>query len=335
MDLREYTYITRAPDTFPKSTLENIKKMLFDINSQYLSLIDKIFDNGYITPPKDYKWHGCYRIILSVQEKQLILQELERALNSSLYDETSIASVKQFHSYWKRCINEKPIPYEKAIKTQQYYDLRNISLKQFEDFIFNHPMPENTEQYWYNDIDMWIDYEKEDVIKLYIQMFHHSNELLKLYSEEQLEQGFWVMMGFSLADNWTINGLVWANSISIEKRIELIYAMYELFKNLFNNNSLDTSCHMWWDALAYDFHPMKRRSRENETERQIQDAMFNTLKSILELSSEKCRISALHGLGHLQHPETETIIKTHLKINKMANGEYCDYANACITGDIL
>lgn len=111
--------------------------------------------------------------------------------------------------------------------------------------------------------------------------------------------------------------------------------MYDLFKNLFNIDPLKTSCNMWWDPLAYDFHPMKRRTRNNEIERQIQDAMFNTLKSILELSSEECRLSALHGLGHLQHPETEMVIKNHLKINNMASEEYCHYANACIAGDIM
>jgi hypothetical protein len=69
----------------------------------------------------------------------------------------------------------------------------------------------------------------------------------------------------------------------------------------------------------------------DEDGKEVQQAMFETLKQILEIDSEDCQTSALHGLGHLKHPETEVTIKGFLKRHSVS-GKLKDYANACVAG---
>ena len=62
--------------------------------------------------------------------------------------------------------------------------------------------------------------------------------------------------------------------------------------------------------------------------------MFDTLSKILNLDSEACQIAALHGLGHLQHPHTEAVIRLYLAAHPELDLETKEYALAAIAGDI-
>ena len=339
MDLREYDYITKSPDTFPRSTLLKIKKVLQDIDSLSTNLIDKVLENGYIEPPKEYEWHGCYKLALTDNEKSRVLDDLVRAgkeLNDhSEYLGDEFAYVGQYVEYWTRAICETLVAYEEAIKNQSYYDLRGVSVVEFIKFLFDHDVPEDTEdpELWYDEYDMWIDYNKDELVDLYIRLFNDSADLLNRYSEEQLDQGCWVMMGPNL--EVSLESIIWDDGIARAKRVMLIYSMYDMYNYFYKLNKLDTSCEMWWDSLAYDFYDNELRNRENKETQVIQDAMFSTLKKILEIDAKHCQTAALHGLGHLRHPDTEQAIKDYLRKHPGLDKNEKNYANACITGEIM
>ena len=339
MDLREYDHLTKSPDHFPRSTLLNLEKVLADISSSNTVLIHKVLEQGYVEPPKDYQWHGCYKLVLTNEEKESVLDDLVRAKKELKdhpeYQGEKVAYVGQYVEYWSRSIHEKPVPYEEAIKGKPYFDLRGISLDDFIEFIFNHEVPEEEEdpELWYYDYDMWIDYNKDELVDLYIQLFNMSGDLPFRYSEEKLEQGCWAMMGPNLEVG--LESLLWDESIDRAKRVILINAMYDLYNNLYRETPLDTSCNMWWDSLAFDFYDSERRNRDDEETRVIQDAMFSTLKKILEIDATHCQYAALHGLGHLRHPDTEQVINNYLKIHPELTKDEKEYANACITGEIM
>jgi hypothetical protein len=165
MDLREYTYITLRPDTFPKSTLISIYKVLSKIQSSNVVLIDRILTEGYINPPSTYKWHGCYRIILSREEIMAISSDLLRAQN--IFDKNSFISdeerhsLKQYTSFWARILSDSPESYDEYKSKQTYYDLNHISFKTFLDFIFEHEVANKAknEDPWYFSNNIWIEYE--------------------------------------------------------------------------------------------------------------------------------------------------------------------------------
>ena len=63
--------------------------------------------------------------------------------------------------------------------------------------------------------------------------------------------------------------------------------------------------------------------------------MFNTLKKILSLKSETCQMAALHGLGHLRHPNTKSIIEKYIEDNSDLADDRISYAKACIEGGVM
>lgn len=89
--------------------------------------------------------------------------------------------------------------------------------------------------------------------------------------------------------------------------------MFDLFERLFAREPLDTSAQMWWDSLCYGWHCGNRsRNRGGEDER-LRDVFFEILSRILSLDSETCQGAALHGLGHLHHPETPRLIERYIR----------------------
>ena len=63
--------------------------------------------------------------------------------------------------------------------------------------------------------------------------------------------------------------------------------------------------------------------------------MFETLAKILELSSPIAQGAALHGLGHLHHPETEGLIDDYLEANPDLEAEMREYALAAARFQVL
>ena len=109
-------------------------------------------------------------------------------------------------------------------------------------------------------------------------------------------------------------------SLDMEQRVreECVRSMYFLFRELFIDESLQTSVCMWWDSFCYGWHGGNRKRSRGGDDLLMQDGMFETLSRILALESDICQGAALHGLSHLHHPKTETIIANrndHRKIS--------------------
>jgi hypothetical protein len=67
----------------------------------------------------------------------------------------------------------------------------------------------------------------------------------------------------------------------------------------------------------------------------MQDVMFETLERILALSSRNCQAAALHGLGHLHHPNTVDVIDAYLTRNPSLDSGMIDYAQVAARFEVL
>ena len=103
------------------------------------------------------------------------------------------------------------------------------------------------------------------------------------------------------------------STLSFEARERCIRATANLFERLFANEALDTSVHMWWDSLCYDWHCGNRNRERGGEDKRLQDVHFETLAQILSVDSEICQEAALHGLGHLHHPDTPALIDLYIE----------------------
>lgn len=209
-------------------------------------------------------------------------------------------------------------------------DITDLTFDEWVEFVFDHPV---TDPAWHWS-DEWEHYASDGVklLRYLIRLFREPSFLFEKYSPAQLEQGFWFISGLLCLARFM--GLPWQKNLPWKLRRDLIESMFDLFERFFALNALDTSCFMWWDGLAYGYH-MTDGKPDDANGARVQQAMFETLKRILYLESRACRMSALHGLGHLKHPELEKTIDGFLAAHADVDEELRQYALACRTGKIM
>jgi hypothetical protein len=209
-------------------------------------------------------------------------------------------------------------------------DATRYSFEKFVSFIFNHDIPAKSEKQWYWNAD--VTFVPDTICAYYLRLFREPEFLLNLFSKPQLEEGFWAMMS---GTDWSIRNLVWEPEVSFSTREECVRAMFDLFKRFFSVEPLDTSCHMWWDAMCYDWHSGNRRREKGGEDLEMQDVMFQTLAGILFLESQPCQTAALHGLGHLHHPETKGLIQRYIAAHPSLSEAEKEYASAAARFEVL
>ena len=196
------------------------------------------------------------------------------------------------------------------------YDITSAGIEEFLSFLFDHelvPLSHRPEapRPWYPDAE--VNFDPCQVLSLYTQLFTAPLPRLSSFSKEQLEQGFWASLGGDLECG--VMPLIGEAEIPYEIREGCVRSMFYLFERYFADESLKTFPFMWWDPLAFDWDCGNRFRENGGDDFRLQNAMFETLSQILIIPSEDCQRSALHGLGHLHHPDTEALVLRYLERN--------------------
>jgi hypothetical protein len=210
-------------------------------------------------------------------------------------------------------------------------DATKYSFDDFVSFIFDHDSPpkdESQKWYWKSDVI----FSPQQFCTYYIQLFRNSGILLERFSKPQIEGGFWTVIS---GVDWSVAYLIWETDIPFPHREECVRAMADLFRHFFSREALDTSCHMWWDALCYAWHCGNRARERGGEDLEMQDVMFQTLSTILYFESEDCQAAALHGLGHLHHPDTQTLVEKYIGDHPSTSESLKEYAFAAAKFKIL
>jgi hypothetical protein len=207
------------------------------------------------------------------------------------------------------------------------------------DWIFNH---EITEPPWYNQDNA----PKLDIsyltLNLYLQkLFTEPISELKEFDDEQIGQGL-----YFIVDDITSIHMYAISSTTVDWDIRKITtsSIYELFNKLFalkcdnqmseesGENFISMACYMWWDI------GLIRGFSANLADIKLVNEIITVIKKTLELSSDACRISALHGLGHLfvQYPnEVVEIIDKFISDNPSISVEVREYAMRAREGNVM
>ena len=226
------------------------------------------------------------------------------------------------------------------IRRSLKYNLISAPFEDFVGFLFEHipasglwlqfRSPYNAD--W--DSIAAVETDPAELVGHYIRLFQNPEFLLDIYHPVELERGFWLIHGYH---TWSLGAAIHGKVVPLDQAETCIRTMYTLFAKLFAQNPLFTSSFMWWDSEFRDFgcpHEVPHRDNDESEAQRLHQAMFETLTAILQLDSLDCKAAALHGLGHLQHSDTEKVIKAFLA----AHPELVDwqgYALAAIEGDIL
>jgi len=211
-------------------------------------------------------------------------------------------------------------------------NITGISFDNFVQFLFARSVPADEKAdpwYWHVEVT----FDTREIAEHYIKLFTDPKFLLSAYSKPQLEQGFWAIHSGNL--DCSVARIIWIEELAFAVREQCVRSMFHLFEQLFSIEPLDTSAHMWWDSLCYDWHCGNRSRAQGGEDQAMQDVMFETLARILELDSPRCQGDALHGLGHLHHPETEQLVERYIASHPAIEPELKKYALAAAQFSVL
>ena len=218
------------------------------------------------------------------------------------------------------------IPYTFRMGTEtQSVDITKYSFNEFVSFLFDRDWPPTTAKfdpwYWHTEVS----YTPDLICGYYVRLFRDPQFLRERFSKVQLDEALWAIQVENL--DCSVARIIWDSDLPFAVREECVRTMTDLFRNFFTAEHLDSG-HMWWDSLCYDWHcGNRKRDRGGEDER-MQDVIFQTLTAILALESDFCQGAALHGLGHLHHPETEDLIARYIADHSTLTKEQLEYALA-------
>lgn len=214
-----------------------------------------------------------------------------------------------------------------------YADLHGCSFKGFVDFLFSREtFPENEKRdpwYWHVEVD----FDPLEMCAYYVQLFRQPKFLVEEFSKAQLEQAFWAIPGQNLG--CSAGNLIWDTDVPFARREECVRSMSDLFSELFATEPLETSVEMWWDALCYAWECENKKRERGGEDMLMQNVMFETLSSILAQDSAICQGAALHGLGHLHHPQTPQLIEGYIAQHPDLSKEWQAYALAAARFEVI
>lgn len=219
----------------------------------------------------------------------------------------------------------------------QHYDITSATFDEFVEFMFDREVTLYVENAnpasrpWYWDAD--VRFAPQKTLAFYIRLFSEPEFLLNRYTAPQLEQAFWAIPSCNI--DCSVAYLIWDTRLSFEMRESCVRSMYELYARLFAKAPLENSTDMWWDSLAYDWHCGIRLRANGGEDLAMQNVMFETLVRILKLPQEHCQGAALHGLGHLHHPETDMAIQCFLTERPNIDPELKAYALSAAKFEVL
>jgi hypothetical protein len=214
-----------------------------------------------------------------------------------------------------------------------HVDLTESSFDEFVSFLFERSISPNPEKrdpwYWHVEVG----FDTKMISAYYVQLFQQPEFLLTRFTKPQLEEGFWAVQGPNL--DCSVSRIIDDSDVPLPVREESIRSMFDLFNRLFSKEPLDTSVQMWWDSLCYGWHCGNRNRERGGEDLELQDVYFQTLARVLAIDSETCQGAALHGLGHLHHPQTKDLIGRFIEEHPSLTQAQRAYALAAASFKVL
>ncbi len=206
--------------------------------------------------------------------------------------------------------------------------------------VFDHPV---THPEWYFSLDApeWQG-KPEHIAANIADTFEHGGESLARFTDEQLNQGFWYLVGNN-GSNFT-DALV-DRVVPFAIRLRALRSFVPLFEQVMARrcsphlshldehgaNPLNSACYMWWDILPICGCPQEPERAQFDAE------VLLTLRRLLAIPHDACRESALHGIGHwsLYYPQAADIVDELLSGTPGLRHELVAYAENARVGCIL
>jgi hypothetical protein len=212
-----------------------------------------------------------------------------------------------------------------------------VTFDEWLDLAFGHPV-QKPEWYW-SDVfaDQWNAFAFSDSLTVkYLMRTFLESQRLRRYSLDQVAQGIWFLIGESSPAQAT-HALL-RPDVPIPQRIQCVDAIVIFFRDFVAQaapgtteervDPFHTACYMWWDIFPTYGGP-------GLGEPDLHNACLRTMAAMLQIPSELCWLSALHGLNHwhLHYAEqVESIVNGFLSETTSLPPRFVDYARRARAG---
>lgn len=231
------------------------------------------------------------------------------------------------------------------------FDLSLMNFEEFVSFFFNHDIKK--EEYWYQEpaLQNFNDFHDKDVsspaviVEHMTRLFTEFSAVASRYSLPQINAGIWAMFSYG---GFRLQKHLWLPAAPVEDRLRCIRSMYFVYSDYVAKSTVEVmeNCFsMWWDAVASGFWEQmdfELKIGEGDVlslkieQRALLDAMFETLSNILALPDPRTQGFALHGLGHLHHPEVRDLVQHFLdEHRKDFTAEGIEWIEQCRDGTVM
>ncbi|HVY69638.1 MAG TPA: hypothetical protein VHH73_06890 [Verrucomicrobiae bacterium] len=221
----------------------------------------------------------------------------------------------------------------------------DVSLLTYEawlEFWFGQPLLERGESFagkYFPDVGPHPVSRPECVVEHLKKLCTEFQQIGERYSLPQLNQGIWAMFGAEIE----LQKYLWDGRVPIERRIRCLASVSVPFSSYVAGHpvkEMENCFYMWWDLVLDSFwihHGFSPDYTKLDSEgKDLLDAIFITLKSILESKDERCQYYALHGLGHLHHPSVRAVVQQYIESNRrQLDASAIDWLEECRDGTVM
>jgi hypothetical protein len=164
------------------------------------------------------------------------------------------------------------------------------------------------------------------------------------FSLRQIDRAIWAIW----CGPFSLDQLLWDNTVALDKRVECIRSMYLVYAEVVAKSDvrvMENCFDMWWDWLPSNFwgcQAFDNKIQEGDTSKldsdskTLLDEMFLVLRKILELPDRRVQCYALHGLGHVHHPDVRALVQAFIDANRKEYDEVTlKWLEQCRDGTVM
>ena len=215
----------------------------------------------------------------------------------------------------------------------------SFSLRDWIAHVFDHLIADPA-WYWEIDAESW-EGSPTQIATYIAETFEDSGHLLAPFTDTQLNQGFWYLVGGGCSD--FMRSLV-ESEVPLALRLRALRSILPLFEQVMavrcsehlshldesGANPLNGACYMWWDILPIHGCPKDAERIEFDAE------VLLLLRRLLAIPHDACRESALHGIGEwaCYYPAVAAIADDFLAQTAGLRPELISYAQSARVGAI-
>jgi hypothetical protein len=213
-------------------------------------------------------------------------------------------------------------------------DLSSLTFDEFAAFFFARKVVPDDEQFDYFLTDLHgekyfesVPSSPEILVNHLTKLFSEFGQIGSKYTLAQVDQGIWGMWGANLR----LYEFLFVSSVPLESRLSCIRSMYHVYSDYVSqlerepDPKIESGIYMWWDLILHGFWDSSRpviagtwrgdASKLDAESRVLLDVLFETLTGILAIPNHASQLSALHGLGHLYHPQVHDAVQRFIDTN--------------------